>query len=198
MKLIYIATEDALSEAVADRIILDTNNRIEVSVRIGRKGNTYLKNKFINLIDISYKIPVFLITDLDKISCPLELIHKWSQGRKLPSGMIFRIAVREIEAWLLADRKGFSKFTGIPTIKIPNNPEILDDPKQILLNLVHRFGKKEIKSELLPATGSTAKIGFGYNSVLSHFVKNQWSVERASQSSDSLNRTINRIRQLFS
>lgn len=40
---LYIATEDALSEAVAERIVEYVNQGLCVAVRLGRKGNTYLK-----------------------------------------------------------------------------------------------------------------------------------------------------------
>lgn len=198
MTQIYLATEDALSEAVADRLVLAAGHGFSVAVRMGRKGNTYLKDKFFELCKLASSIPVLLITDLDSMECPPALIDHWCGDRKLPQGMIFRVAVREVEAWLLADREGFAAFTGIPKEKIPLSPEQLDDPKKSLLDLVRRYGRRQIKTDLLPNAGSNAKIGFGYNAVLSDFVVSAWSLRRAMVRADSLGRTCRRLAELAS
>lgn len=195
---IYIAAEDALSEAVAERIIRDAHIDFQIVSRIGRKGNAYLKSRTPEFVKLARHLPVLLITDLDMITCPVALIDSWFTGRTLPEKLLFRIAVREIEAWILADKRGFSKFSGIPLEKITDQPESLVDPKQTLLNLVRRFGYKEIKQELLPRRNSTAKIGIGYNDILCHFTKQHWSINAAAKHSESLMRACERIRQIHS
>ncbi|MFZ1983772.1 MAG: hypothetical protein WAU91_05115 [Desulfatitalea sp.] len=196
MTLIYVATEDALSEAVADRIVREVNQGLHVAVRVGRKGNSYLRKRFVELSETARNIPVLLLTDLDRIPCASTLIDQWSRGRMSAGDMLFRVAVRETEAWLLADREGFAHFAGIPKAKLPRDPELLHDPKQTLLDLVRRFGRREIKTNLLPGPGSTAKIGFGYNLVLGDFVRDHWSVRSAAIQADSLERTCRRLREL--
>lgn len=198
MKGLYIATEDALSEAVADRLVAEVNGELCVSVRMGRKGSGYLKQKLPYLLKTAHAIPVLLLTDLDREACPPTLLAGWLGSRKLPQDMLLRVVVREIEAWLLADWQGFSRFSGVPVEKVPRNPETLDDPKQVLLALVRRFGKRVIKSHLLPERGSTAKIGLGYNEALSCFVMESWSVERAAANAESLDRTCHCLRALSS
>lgn len=196
MTLLYIATEDALSEAVADHLVAKVNHGLQVIVRLRRNGYGYLKKKFPELVQTARKIPVFLLTDLDRIECPPILIDSWSGTAALPSGMLFRVAVREIEAWLLADREGFAAFFGVPLTKLPLHPETIADPKQLMLNLVRRHSKREIKTAILPERGSQAKIGFGYNQMLSRFVAEHWSIERAMMASDSLTRTHRRLTEL--
>lgn len=193
---LYIATEDALSEAVADRLVLEVNHGLRVAVRIGRQGNGYLKKKFSSLAKTADSIPVLLLTDLDRIDCPSILLAHW-RGEQIPSnGMLFRVAVREIEAWLLADREGFSNFCGIPLDKMPQHPELLDDPKLTLLSLVRRYGTQKIKAGLLPERGSSAKIGYAYNQILARFVRDTWSVILASRNADSLARACRRLQEL--
>lgn len=196
MTEIFIATEDALSEAVADRLILEVNQGLRVAVRMGRKGNSYLRNKFAGLVATARAIPVLLLTDLDRIDCPPTLIADWRGGHVLPDGLLFRVAVREIEAWLLADREGISDFIGVPKDKVPSSPEALADPKQTLLTLVRRYGNRQIKAGILPDRGSSAKIGLGYNQTLAHFVRESWSVARAAENAESLRRTCQRLREL--
>ncbi len=195
MTEIYIATEDALSEAVADRLVEEANPGLCVAVRMGRKGNGFLKQKLFDLNETARSIPVLLLTDLDRIECPPTLIGNWWSGRILANGMIFRVVVREIEAWLLADREGFAKLSGAPVGKVPHMPELLDDPKSALLNLVARYGNRRLKDELLPAKGSHASVGFGYNQTLSQFVRKSWSVARAAENASSLERVRRRLRE---
>ncbi|OGQ97935.1 MAG: hypothetical protein A2521_01890 [Deltaproteobacteria bacterium RIFOXYD12_FULL_57_12] len=193
---LYIATEDALSEAVADRLVAEVNHGLQVAVRIGRGGNSYLKNKFPELTRLARSIPVLLLTDLDNTDCAPILLGAWSQGCVVPEGMLFRVVVREIEAWLMADRKGFADFFQVPKFKIPEYPETIDDPKQFLLHLIRRYSNREIKAAILPERGSKARIGLGYNQMLSRFVAEGWEIRRAAATSDSLARAFRRLTEL--
>ena len=196
MTPIYIASEDALSETLLHHLVSEANHDLQVAVSFGRRGNSYLRSKFQELCKTAQAIPVVLLTDLDNTPCAPELIALWCGRRALPDSMLFRVAVREIEAWLLADKDGFARFAGIPKSKMPLDPEQLEDPKQTLLNLVRHYGRREIKANLLPSAGSTAKIGFGYNVILSDFVHSSWSLNRAIAHADSLERTYRRLREL--
>lgn len=196
MKAVYLATEDALSEAVAERLILEENFGLTVVGRLGRRGNEYLRQKLPSLTKLSHSIPVLLLTDLDRAECPAALIQKWYKARELPKMMLFRVAVHETEAWLLADRQGFAQFSGVPFHRIPENPELLIDPKTSLLNLVKRYGKKTFRADILPVKGSTARVGLVYNPALCAFVQESWSPDRAAKVSSSLNRTRRRLREM--
>lgn len=196
MTAVYIATEDALSEAIADRLIEEENQGMYVAVRLGKKGNGYLKKNVRSFIKIARSMPVLLLTDLDSVECPSSLINDWTGKKVLPYTFIFRVAVRETEAWLLADREGFAQFSGVPLLRIPKHPELIDDPKQILLNLVRRYGRSSVKADILPERGSTARVGIAYNLALCSFVHGAWSSERAAQTSVSLDRVRCRLHEL--
>lgn len=196
MIMLYVATEDALSETIADRLVAEVNQGLEINVRMRRMGYGYLRSKLPELIRLARHIPVLLLTDLDLSECPPTLIHSWSGDVQLPAGMLFRVAVREIEAWLLADRPGFAEFFDVPMPKLPLDPEAIEDPKQMVINLVRRYGRRDAKAAILPERGSRAKIGFGYNQMLCHFVERHWSLERAMESSESLRRTHRRLTEL--
>lgn len=193
---VYIATEDALSEAVADRLIEEENRGLYVAGRLGRKGNGYLKRKLPRFKKIARSIPFLLLTDLDRIECPALLIDDWRGRTILPEMLLFRVAVHETEAWLLADREGFSQFSGVPFHRIPNNSELIDNPKEVLLNLIRRYGKRAVKADILPERGSTAKIGLAYNQALCGFVQGAWSLDRAAQTANSLDRARRRLHEL--
>lgn len=193
---IYIATEDLLSETVADRLIEDVNHDLYVAVKMRKNGKGYLKRKINELIALSNSIPVLLLTDLDQIECPASLINDWRGSRLLPQTFLFRVAVRETETWLLADREGFSNYSGVPVHRIPADPEILDDPKEALLYLIRQYGNRSVKSEILPNLHSSAKVATTYNHTLCSFVRNTWSINRAMHSSDSLRRARQRVQEL--
>lgn len=194
---VYVATEDPLSEAVVDRLVQEENQGMQVAVRMGKQGNGYLRTNFRSFNKIARSFPVLLFTDLDQIDCPLSLIEDWQGKIVLWDMLLFRIAVRETEAWLLADRDGFAEFSGVPVDRIPLEPELLDDPKEVLINLIRRHSKKRaIKTDILPEKGSRAKVGLAYNQALCGFVQGSWSLERAAKSADSLNRARRRLHDL--
>ena len=103
------------------------------------------------------------------------------------------VAVREAEAWVLADREGFATFAGIPANKISSTPESLSDPKQELINLVRRSRNKRLAAELVPVQGSAVSIGPLYNERMGQFVREHWNVDAAIARSPSLERTFARL-----
>ena len=196
MIAVYLAVEDGLGEAIADRLVEEENEGMHVAVRVGRRGNSYLRENLPRFVQISQTLPVFLLTDLDRCTCPVGLINRWRGNMSLPQEMLFRIAVREAEAWLLADREGFAGFSGVSLDRMPEHPESLADPKEALLNLIRRYGRRAIKADILPERKSTAKVGPAYNQVLCTFVQKSWSPQRAGEVAQSLKRTQIRIHEL--
>ncbi|MQX36395.1 DUF4276 family protein [Roseospira navarrensis] len=196
MTSVWLATEDALSEAVAERLLLETGQHLEIAGRLGGTGSGYLSKNLQKFIQMAHAFPVFLLTDLDRIECPPSLVASWCKGRSLPKGLVFRVAVRETEAWLMADRDGFSTLSGIPKSKLTHDAEGIQDPKETLLGLVRRYGRKDVKADLLPVDPSqTARRGMNYNDRLSAFVRDPdgWNPARAAQNADSLRRARERL-----
>lgn len=193
--LVNIATEDELSEAVAVRLVNGAFGNGMVGNRLGRQGNGYLIKKMPNFRQMATREPVLILTDLDDTICAPDLIEKWSGGQAFPENLLLRVAVRETEAWLLADRNGMANLLGISPNKIPTDPETLDDPKRFLLNLA-RNARREVRSELIAAKGAAASQGLGYNRLLSSFISSDWRLEDAINSSASLSKAVTRLREL--
>ena len=97
------------------------------------------------------------------------------------SNLIFRVAVREVEAWLLADKVNLAGFLHVPERFFPGAPDEIADPKAALLNLARRSRLSDIKGSLLPKRGSTAHVGPGYNECLGGFVRNRWGMLEPQQ-----------------
>ena len=196
MRPIYIATEDEVSEAVAERLVGQANRGLVVEVRMRRGGNDYLKRKMLELAKLARTFPVLLLTDLDRLACPSALIDRWRGKLPIPEGLVFRIAVREVEAWLLADHRGFAELSGVPIRRLPDDPEMLLDPKEALLALVRRYGARRIKGTILPDRSSEAPVGTGYNAALAAFARDVWDPLRAVERSPSLARALQRLIEL--
>lgn len=192
MSLVYLAVEDKLSDAVGRRLILDAFPDTEIS-SIGFRGNSYLKSKVDDFLKLSKGAPVIMLTDLDNLLCPQILINDWFRLKPVPDSFIFRVAIHEIEAWLLADHKGMKDFMGPKVVgHLPRDPDAILDPKTFLLN-VTRKAKREVRADILQEKKGQLRQGFGYNERLSGFVAKMWCPVRASEKSESLKRAISRI-----
>jgi len=59
-------------------------------------------------------------------------------------------AVQAIEAWILADEQKVNEYLGVTNkIKHVNDPETIDDPKQVVNNIFRECGRKYTSRELL-------------------------------------------------
>ncbi len=195
---VILAVEDTLSDAVSTKILEYCG--LEIVNRIGFRGNSFLKQNARNLNRTARGLyNVFLLTDLDSPkNCPPKLIQSWV-GAPLNSGFLFRVAVMEIESWIMADRRGIAEFLSVPLNRIPQNTDEIEKPKEFLVSLARRSRKRTLRRELAPAQGATtAKVGPLYNARFNEFVRVHWNLERASDVSVSLKRTMDRISSLYS
>ncbi len=195
MLSVALATEDSLSEDVGRRLVAEMGTNFCVGLTFRKGGNGYLQKRISIFCNIANRNPLLLITDLDRTLCAPSLKDEWMGDRKHPDKMLFRVAVREIEAWLLADHAGMKKLLGNGATKLPLNPDSLDDPKLALLRFARR-APRDVRSDLLPAAGAIASQGLGYNQRLGDFVHNTWNPVIAASRSDSLRRTRLRLREL--
>ena len=137
----------------------------------------------------------FIIADLDNsYECAPSLIKDWIPGQHA-SKFLFRVAVHEIESWLLADRVNFASFLSLSQALLPLFPDNEPDPKQIVINLAKKSRKREIREGIVPID-DYAKIGPGYNSLLQKFIQNTWDVDFARKNSSSLDKTIKSLERI--
>lgn len=182
---IFLVTEDDLSHSVMFKIITEKAPHLVVERSLVTGGCGNIKNKVMQFNNACKYIPHVILTDLDAIVCPLKLMNDWNIRSN--SELIFRIAIKEVESWLLADREGFAKFLDIPTNKLPQQPEECENPKRELINLSRnsKFGL-----EIAPQKGSRAIQGYNYNGCLVCYVQNNWSIDAAMEYSPSLERAV--------
>jgi len=191
---ICLATEDVLSEAVAEKLLAASGRPFEIAQRLRKDGYGYLKTNLPKFNQVAANVmPVFLLTDLDTAKCVADFMQDWRKGLDLSERLLFRVAVREVEAWLLADRRAFADWLSISAELGHVEPERLDDPKRALLRLVDRSKKRELKAMILPGKTSRSPVGLGYNTELTQYVRDHWNPQTAAASAPSLARAINRI-----
>lgn len=168
---------------------------LEMGPVYGKKGKAELDERLKGYNNAARFSHWLVLRDLNHdASCAPEL-----SKRLLPNPahyMNFRVVVREIEAWLLADIDNCSNYFSIPKSRIPAQPESLSDPKAEFITLLGMSRKRIIREEMLPRPGGYAKEGPAYASYLAEFALYHWSPEVAAQRCDSLSRCLTRLQIL--
>lgn len=194
MAIINYLVEGEIDEAVIVRLLNAVNH--ETGVGYGKRGSGYIKQKIgkFNLTAKSmYYLALVDFMDTD-CACPPEVVANWLPHKN--ERMIFRVVVREIESWLLADRKNIARFLQVGVEKIPSDPEAVADPKQKLVNLARNSRSKNIRFALVPEQNSTAQVGKLYISEIKRFVSDFWDVDSARYNSPSLDKCLSRLEEI--
>ncbi|HEY2289556.1 MAG TPA: hypothetical protein VGM86_02535 [Thermoanaerobaculia bacterium] len=100
----------------------------------------------------AHRAPWLVLVDLDDKECAPGLRGHW-----LPEPapwMCFRIAIRSVESWLLADVEGISGFLSIDPARVPPVPEMEIAPKRTLVELARQSRDPKIRRDLAPSPGS--------------------------------------------
>lgn len=186
---IHLAVEDELSEWVARRALSTRPIGYAVGAVYGRSGFGYLKRQAAAFNNAARRCPFLLLTDLDQFACPSQLIEDWLARPKHPS-FLLRVAVREIESWLLGDPAGLRGFLGLRSGFDFPAPEELADPKQEVLKLAWGSPRRAVREALVWEQGTGGRLSQGpdYNATLATFVAKYWDVAGASVKCRSLAR----------
>lgn len=186
---INLAFEDELTESLMLRILQFVPAEYATRTIYNRGGNGYLRRTIAGFNNAAKGTPFLVGADLDRYECPLALIQDWLT-RPRHHNLLIRIAVREAEAWVLADRDGFANFVGIRVARIPNDLEALPSPKETLIQLTRGSRNRNVRDDICPPQNSTRRIGPNYNGRLGSFVNGNWNPSAARLNSPSLDRTI--------
>lgn len=192
--ILNILVEGYVDEAIARRLIHVSGN--EAGVAYGKKGWTYIQQKVAAFNRTCGAQGLLTLVDLmdTKRECPAEVLKEW-----LPhcdEKHVFRVVVREVESWILADRSGLAGFLNIPPAKLSFDPELEADPKQTLINLARGSRSKAIRDALVPKNGQSASEGPLYSSELIRFVAEKWDPLAAQANSASLAKCLVRLVEL--
>jgi len=189
-EVISAAVEGIIDEALVRRLLEHVGAKL--GPVYGKIGKHHLLKQLQGYNHAARYSPWVVIVDLDHdADCAPPLRAKW-----LPSvnpTMCFRIAVREVEAWLMADRERLAAFLRIPVSSVPFAPEEIGNPKETLVNLARKSRLRAIQKDMVPRPESGRQIGPAYPSRLIEFIESKqrgWRPEVAAKSSDSLRRCL--------
>ena len=174
---------------------LAADARLEISAPIDCQGKHYLDAQLPRWNDAAQRTPWFVLRDLDRDAACAGAFVRGAKVQPSP-WMCFRIAVRAIESWLMADAEAFSEYFHVGIERLPVAPDGELDPTQTLLNVVRSSRKPSIRNDVLPRPGRSSKVGQLYESRIIEFGEIHWDVKRATKRSPSLARARDRLREL--
>jgi hypothetical protein len=169
---------------------------IEIGEVYGRNGKSNVAKSLLGFNYAARHEPWIVIIDLDKEECVVSTLKTLLPE---PSNfMCLRIAVRELEAWLLADAERFSQYFSVSVSVVPIAPDDLPDPKLTLINLVRKSRRSSIRFDMVPDPKLGQSIGPAYTTRIIEYINSEhgWRVEVAAQHSPSLRRAMAAISAL--
>jgi len=194
--MIFGAVEGLVDEAVLTRLIEHVHLR--AGPVYGKRGKPRLRQRLAGYNQAARHGVWVVLVDLDQeFRCAPELVAQWlaSPG----SNLHLRVAVRESEAWLLADGDRIADFLRVARSRVPTDPESQSDPKATMVNLARRSRRREIREEMVPRPASGRAVGPAYTARLIQFVLDRkcgWQPDVAARRSDSLHRCLMRLREI--
>jgi len=190
MVVVSAAVEGSVDEVLVKRLISEAggipgevygkNGKLPLRARINAYNSAARYRPWVVLVDLNYER-----------NCAPDLCRAWLPTRS--PKLCFRVAVREVEAWLLADREHIANFLSIAQSRVPINPESEENPKQVLVNLAAHSRRRNIREDMVPRPGSRREVGPAYTSRLIEFISASaggWRPAVASGRSQSLQRCI--------
>jgi hypothetical protein len=191
------AVEGISDEAVLRRVVIGRGavvHRVQV-----QRGKANLRRALPGYNAAAQGDPWLVLVDLDnEFGCAAALATNWLPA---PSAfMRFRVVVRKIEAWLLADHERFTRFFSVPASAVPVSPDELADPKATVLNAIRRSQRMAIRADMLPRPSSGRPVGPAYTSRLIEFASDGaqgWRPDVAARRSPSLSSCLTRLDSLI-
>ncbi|HSB11921.1 MAG TPA: hypothetical protein VLM38_20715 [Blastocatellia bacterium] len=188
--VVSAAVEGPLDEAVVRRLIDEVG--ASVGPVYGRKGKGHLLQRINGYNAAARYSPWMVLVDLDNdADCAPPFRATWLATAS--PNMCFRVAVREVETWLFADRDRIAHFLSVAKSRIPQDPEAEGDPKDVIVRLANRSRRRDIREDMVPRRGSGRSVGPAYTSRLIEYIQDKssgWRPQVAASHSESLRRCI--------
>jgi len=191
---IHAADEGIVDEAVVQKLILEAGGC--PGTVYSKTGKPFLRRKIQGFNNAARTWPWLVLVDLDNdAECAPTLCAQWVPV--LAVHLCFRVAVREVEAWLMADTDTLGSFLGVSPNRIPADPEQLEDPKTEMVNLARRSRRLAIRKDMVPREGSGRSVGPAYAPRMIEYIQTSWRPEVASGQAESLRRAIASLRRMI-
>lgn len=187
---VTIAVEGPTDSPVARRLL--THIGLDAGPIHEKNGKNGLDKRLTGYNNAAANAPWLVLRDLDHDApCAGDLVNALLPN---PSAqMCFRIAVRKMEAWLLADREQLARYLSVSIASVPSNPEQVEDPKLTIVNLARRSRRRAVREDIVPVRGTTATVGPGYLARITEFATDHWRPDVAALSCSSLKRCLDSL-----
>lgn len=184
--------EGPADEAVARALIAYTDPQLTFSIDV-RGGKSAILDKIQVYNRAAEHIPHLVLVDLDRShACAPDLVEDWLPTRS--HDLHLRVAVPQMESWLLADRDGIAKYLRISMDLVPPYPDQLRNAKETMVHLASKSGSKGIRKDMVSLDHRT---GIAYTGRLMEFASGYWSIGRALGQSESLTRCVRALKIAF-
>lgn len=191
---IGLLIEGNLDEVVASALL--QRAALTKGTVYGKRGWRYIRDKAQGFNNASVGYPILAIVDFMDTGedCAPSIRQDWIQNQH--ENMLFRVAIPEIESWLLADQSGFADFLGIRRHLVPERPDTVADAKSQVMQLASRSRYRSRREAIVPKAGYSSREGPLYTSELSIFVNNNWDIEAALVRSPSLQSAVKNVEEM--
>ena len=189
---IRIAVEGASDEEMARKLMRHAG--LTVSHVLVKKGSGELDKGIPRLAKTTVNDPWVVFRDADT-ACPVELRRQLIGDRPHDGAFELRFPTSMTEAWFLADAIGFAAHFRITRGRIPAVPDDLEHAKRSLLGLCQQSKSRALREDVVRPSGRPGPL---YVLRMNEFAKMSWDIERASEHSPSLRRTVNRLSEMRS
>ena len=191
--IIFAAVEGDIDEAVVRKLVDDAGGQI--GNVYGKNGKRALRQRIDGYNNAARRAPWVVLVDLDNdADCAPPMRAEWVPAPA--PDLCFRIAVREVEAWLMADAETLARYLSVGKGRLLAEPEKLARPKDAMVDLARRSRRKDIGKDMVPRAKSGRRVGPAYASRLIEYVQEHWRPDVAAKHSESLQRAIHCLRRL--
>ena len=188
------AVEGIVDEVVVRKLIVQAGGR--PGTVYGKIGKSFLRKQIHGYNNAARYSPWVVLVDLDRdAECAPPFCEEWVPDPA--HHLCFRVAVREVEAWLMADGETLASFLSVARGRLAADPEKLLEPKTEMVNLARHSRRREIRQDMVPRERSGRQVGPAYASRLMEYVETRWRPEVAAQGAESLRRAIDCLRRLI-
>lgn len=201
---VRLAVEDDLSEEVLKRLLRESGKGWDVEFsypppvrgrpREPKSGFGYLRANLPAFCRASKEVPHIVLVDLDDAKCPPAKVREWFGGKRRPPNLIFRVAVREVEAWLLADFAGLMDYLHVHNARDVKASELVRYPKEAIVCYAAKSRVSEIRRDMLPFRRRLGAVGPGFTPLMRSFARDIWDVDAAVGNCASLARALAALR----
>lgn len=192
-KVISAAVEGAVDEAVVRKLVDLVGGR--TGGVYGKNGRPALRQRIDGYNNAARHSPWVVLVDLEnEADCAPPIRDEWVPAPA--PNLCFRVVVRAVEAWLMADQQTLASYLSVRPARITEVPEGVDHPKDEMVALARQSRRKDILQDMVPRERSGRRVGPAYSSRLIEYVQEHWRPEVAARRSESLQRAIRCLRRL--